>query len=130
MQNDGNLIIRDFDNKSLWTTHTSGNDGASFVITDGGQVAVVYGNTPVWLHGVPRGTYRRPPASENLQYPIRGAFYYPWYPETWTVNGQYARFEPDLGFYRSSDPKVAEEHIDALEYAYVDLSIASWWVST
>lgn len=80
----------------------------------------------IWMQGTPRGTYTGP-SSPDMQYPLRGIFYYPWYPETWEVNGKQAKFIPDLGMYSSDDPTVIEEHIDALEYAYVDISIASWW---
>ena len=38
-----------------------------------------------------------------------------------------AKFVPDIGQYSSSDPVIAEHHIDVFEYANVDLSIASWW---
>ena len=128
MQSDGNLLVRDEAHKVLWTSHT-GIKGARLVVDDAGQLSVMKGKTPIWMAGVPRGTYQKPPASENLPFPrsTRGAFYYPWFPETWTVNGKQARFEPKLGFYNSGDPHVAKAHIDALEYARVDLSIASWF---
>jgi hypothetical protein len=126
MQSDGNLIIRDADNKAKWTSNTYNNAGARLAVDDGGRIAVILGTTSLWLHGVPRGQYNGP-SSSDLLFPVRGVFYYPWYPETWTVNGELAHFEPDLGFYSSSDPLVAETHIDAFEYAHVDLSIASWW---
>jgi hypothetical protein len=127
MQDDGNLIVRDGAFNKLWDSKTSNNHGARLIVDDAGRIAVVHGSTPLWMDGAPRGTYNRPPSSENLQFPIRGIFYYPWYPETWTVNGKQARFEPKLGFYNSGDPHVAEAHIDAMDYAWVDLSIASWW---
>jgi hypothetical protein len=127
MQPDGNLIIRGNDYSPLWDTRTSQNDGARLIVDDGGRLGVVHGSTPLWMTGLPRGTYQTPAASEDLQFPIRGAFYYPWYPETWTVNGKPVKFKPELGLYNSGDPTVAEAHIDALDYAYVDLSIASWW---
>jgi hypothetical protein len=50
-----------------------------------------------------------------------------WYPQTWTVNGHYAHYNAALGMYSSSDPQVAKSHIDSMDYAYIDLSIASWW---
>jgi hypothetical protein len=126
MQRDGNVIVRQSNNKALWTSHTYNNPDARLVVGDGGRIAVIHGNTPLWSDGIPRGVYNGP-SSSDLSFPVRGIFYYPWYPETWTVNGKQARFEPDLGFYSSSDPRVAEAHIDAFEYAHVDLSIASWW---
>jgi hypothetical protein len=127
LQSDGNIIIRDGNLAALWNSQTSNNHGSYMVVNDGGQVALLQGETPIWLQGVPRGTYEKPSSSQDLQFPIRGAFYYPWYPETWTVNGAISRFEPQLGFYNSGDPSIVEEHVDMLEYAYTDLSIASWW---
>ncbi len=126
MQHDGNVIVRQSNNKALWTSNTYNNPDARLVVDDGGRIAVIHGNTPLWVDGIPRGVYNGP-SSSDLSFPVRGVFYYPWYPETWTVNGKQARFEPDLGFYSSSDSRVAEAHIDAFEYAHIDLSIASWW---
>lgn len=37
------------------------------------------------------------------------------------------RFIPDLGLYSNSDPSIIQAHIDAFEYAWVDLIICSWW---
>jgi hypothetical protein len=96
------------------------------VVDDGGFAAVIQGDIPLWLEGIPRGTYTGQ-SSQNLAFPIRAAFYYPWYPATWTVNGEYAHFEPLLGYYSSGDPVVAIDHVLSLEYAHVELSIASWW---
>ena len=161
MQSDGNVIVRDRSNRALWTSRTYNNRGATLVVDDGGRIAVMKDGTPMWLDGIPRGTYTGP-SSSDLTFPTRGIFYYPWYvnfflkkkkqqqpkrislagmivspdvprfvfhrfPETWTVNGQLSKFPPDIGLYSSSDPAVAENHIDALNYAHIDLSIASWW---
>jgi hypothetical protein len=126
MQRDGNVIVRQSNNKVLWTSHTYNNPDARLVVDDGGRIAVIHGNAPLWVDGIPRGVYNGP-SSSDVSFPVRGIFYYPWYPETWSVNGKQARFEPDLGFYSSSDSRVAEAHIDAFEYAHIDLSIASWW---
>jgi hypothetical protein len=126
MQQDGNVILRQSNNKALWKSNTYNNPDARLVVDDGGRIAVIHGNTQLWMDGIPRGVYNEPPSSD-ISFPVRGIFYYPWYPETWTVNGKQAKFEPDLGFYSSSDPRVAEAHIDAFEYAHIDLSIASWW---
>jgi hypothetical protein len=126
MQEDGNLILRDIDHKTIWSSNTSNNHGAKFAISDVGRVLVIHEDDVLWMDGIPTGTYKGP-SSQDLSYPIRAIFYYPWYPETWTVQGEIAKFEPDLGFYSSSDRRVVQAHIDALNYAHIDLSIASWW---
>jgi hypothetical protein len=65
--------------------------------------------------------------SSQLTLPLRGAFYYPWYPATWSVNGKHVFYQPTLGYYSSDDQAVVDQHIKALEYAKVDVAIASWW---
>jgi hypothetical protein len=67
------------------------------------------------------------PAQTSISLPARGAFYYPWYPEVWNVNGFFPHYEPGLGFYNSADAAVVDQHIAALDYAHVDVAIASWW---
>jgi len=130
MQGDGNLVLRNRDDEALWKSETHGNPGSRLILDDGGHVAVISsnedGNTPLWLTGIPRGEYNGP-SSPNLSFPVRSTFYYPWYPQTWKVRGALSKHEPSLGFYSSGDHSVVENHIDALEYAHVQLSIASWW---
>lgn len=62
-------------------------------------------------------------------FPIRGAFYYPWFPEAWNQQGldPFTHYNPSLGFYDSSATGVIEQHIQALEYGNVQAGIASWW---
>lgn len=50
-----------------------------------------------------------------------------WYPQTWFIGGHRAHYISSMGMYSSSDPDVANFHIQAMDYAHVDLSIASWW---
>lgn len=126
MQSDGNLLTRRADKKVSWQSHTSQNDGAILIMDDDGQVAVTYRNTVLWLTGVPRGQYSGPP-SANLIFPVRGAFYYPWYPETWTIHGHKVFYNPVLGKYSNGDPITQTAHVDSLAYAHIDLGIASWW---
>lgn len=59
--------------------------------------------------------------------PIRAAFYYPWFPETWSVSGSHVFYNPSLGYYDSSNAGVVDAHIRALEYGQFDVGIASWW---
>jgi Glycosyl hydrolase family 99 len=67
------------------------------------------------------------PASGDVQpaLPVRAAFYYPWYPETWTVGGKPVHENPTLGRYATLG--VIDRHLDALAYAHIQVAIASWW---
>lgn len=65
-----------------------------------------------------------------------GAFYYLWYGNP---NGGYGSshwsdnpfnavvFTPKLGFYRSGDQSVIDQHIDWAKAAGIDFFLASWW---
>jgi hypothetical protein len=71
-----------------------------------------------------------PPASgtdDQPAFPIRAAFYYPWFPETWTVGGVLTHFMPTLGFYESSSVNVIQQHVNAMRYAGIEAGISSWW---
>eukprot|EP00543_Licmophora_paradoxa_P016218 CAMPEP_0202467796 /NCGR_PEP_ID=MMETSP1360-20130828/73359_1 /ASSEMBLY_ACC=CAM_ASM_000848 /TAXON_ID=515479 /ORGANISM="Licmophora paradoxa, Strain CCMP2313" /LENGTH=630 /DNA_ID=CAMNT_0049092481 /DNA_START=128 /DNA_END=2020 /DNA_ORIENTATION=- len=125
MQSDGNLLMRK-DRRLTWQAHTGNNKGSYLEVDDGGRIAVMLNDTPLWLDGVPRGRYTGP-SNPSLQFPVRGAFYYPWYPETWSVNGVDVKYNPVLGKYSNGNPDVQRAHIDALLYARVDVAIASWW---
>jgi hypothetical protein len=76
-------------------------------------------------HG-PRLT-RPEAASADLRFPVRAAFYYPWFPETWTVRGHHVQYRPTLGYYDSSDAAVARSHVRQLQYGRFEAAIASWW---
>jgi hypothetical protein len=62
----------------------------------------------------------------TISFPIRAAFYYPWFPQTWKVGGVYTHFHPSLGYYSTDDPAVQRAHIRALEYAGMDAAISEW----
>jgi hypothetical protein len=66
-------------------------------------------------------------ASRSLSLPLRAAFYYGWYPETWTQNGIYpaTRYRPVLGYYHTSN--VIARHVAMMRYAHLHAGIASWW---
>jgi hypothetical protein len=126
MQPDGNLIARNGADAAIWDSDTSHHSGAYLELNDAGRLSVIDGDARVWIDGIPRGTYTGP-SSPDLQFPIRGIFYYAWFPETWTVNGKLAKFMPSLGYYNSGTLDVVESHVKSLDYAHVDLSIVSWW---
>jgi len=62
-------------------------------------------------------------------FPLRAAFYYPWFPEAWTQQGinPYTHYDPSPGLYDSSAPSVIAGQIAAMQYGNVDAGIASWW---
>jgi Glycosyl hydrolase family 99 len=69
-----------------------------------------------------------PDPAKEVSFPARGAFYYPWFPETWTVGGVQVFYHPTpLGYYDSSDPAVADAHIRSLDHGKIDVAILSWW---
>jgi hypothetical protein len=55
-----------------------------------------------------------PASSASLAPPIRAAFYYPWFPETW---GDGTHYHPTLGQYDSSTPSVIASHIASMKGA-------------
>jgi hypothetical protein len=63
----------------------------------------------------------------QLALPLRAAFYYSWYPATWTVNGAHVFYQPTLGYYSSDSQTVVDQHIKDLDYANINVAIASWW---
>ena len=65
--------------------------------------------------------------SRPLTFPLRAAFYYPWFPETWSVNGAHVVYAPLLGYYSSSSRRTVDTHVRELDRAKVDVAIASWW---
>jgi hypothetical protein len=62
-------------------------------------------------------------------FPIRAAFYYPWFPEAWTQLNTYpyTNYTPKLGFYSSRDSTILKQHIDMMQYGNIQAGIASWW---
>lgn len=63
----------------------------------------------------------------DLELPLRGIFYYTWYPNNWDPNGYHVTYQPTNGYYDNNDRTVINNHIDELEYANIDVVIASWW---
>ena len=60
--------------------------------------------------------------------PIRAAFYYPWFPDTWgSSSDPFTNYHPSLGLYDSSDVALVNDHIAAMQYGGIEAGIASWW---
>lgn len=72
-----------------------------------------------------------PPDQSDPQpsFPIRAAFYYPWFPSTWDhpQRTPFTRYRPTLGFYRSDDAAILRRHLSAMQYGRIEAGIASWW---
>ena len=70
-----------------------------------------------------------PAEAPQPTFPIRAAFYYPWFPEAWDQNGiaPFTKYHPSLGFYSSATDATRDAHLRALEYARFDAGIYSWW---
>jgi hypothetical protein len=68
-------------------------------------------------------------STPTVQFPIRAAFYYPWFPEAWNQQGinPYTHYHPLLGFYDSSNSQVIHRHIQEMLYGGITAGIASWW---
>ncbi|HLO29461.1 MAG TPA: DNRLRE domain-containing protein [Anaerolineales bacterium] len=62
-------------------------------------------------------------------FPIRAAFYYPWFPEAWNQQGfnPFTNYTPSLGFYDGSSSTVIKQQIAAMQYGGIQAGIASWW---
>ena len=65
-----------------------------------------------------------PSSPSPVGWPVRAAFYYPWFPESenWAT-----RYTPSLGKYDSSDKHVLAAHVAQAQYAGLDAFISSYW---
>jgi hypothetical protein len=62
-------------------------------------------------------------------FPVRAAFYYPWFGEAWTQNGVYpfTNYNPSRGYYDSRSSNIIAAHLDDMQYGGLQAGIASWW---
>jgi hypothetical protein len=86
---------------------------------------------PVALLSLPEQSTREPSPTTPAPsiFPIRAAFYYPWFPEAWKQQGfnPFTNYNPSLDFYDSSAADVIHAHIQALSYGGFQAAILSWW---
>jgi hypothetical protein len=75
--------------------------------------------------GVEQAPPSQPSQPSSVGWPVRAAFYYPWFPETeqWAT-----RYTPSLGKYDSSDTRVLATHLTQARYAGLNAFISSYWV--
>ena len=69
------------------------------------------------------------PVNFQPAFPIRAAFYYPWFPESWNQQGYnpFANYTPTLGWYDSGATATIQNHIRAMTYGNIKAGILSWW---
>ena len=68
------------------------------------------------------------PNDTQPSFPIRAAFYYPWFPETWgNLATPNTHFHPSLGYYDASSSSVIATHVSQMQGAKITAGIASWW---
>ena len=67
------------------------------------------------------------PAQPDAQpsFPIRAAFYYPWFPQAWKQSGinPYTNYNPSLGLYDGANQGVIKQHIGAMQYGGIQAGI-------
>jgi hypothetical protein len=72
-----------------------------------------------------------PPASKaasaivNTAFPIRAAFYYPWYPENFQPPG--SQYTPSAGHYSVDQAATVDRQIKDMQYGGLQAGIISWW---
>ncbi|HKN45799.1 MAG TPA: hypothetical protein VJW23_17935, partial [Propionibacteriaceae bacterium] len=88
--------------------------------------ALFFAMLPCVLLVADRADTRPSPASLLAEpgWPVRAAFYYPWFPEGehWATH-----YMPSLGKYDSSDSRVLATHVAQARYAGLNAFISSYW---
>jgi hypothetical protein len=85
-------------------------------------------HSPSTVASTPAATPTSSPAATavvNTAFPIRAAFYYPWYPENFQPPG--SRYTPSAGHYSVDDPAVVDRQIRDMQYGGLQAGIISWW---
>lgn len=70
-----------------------------------------------------------PPNGVQPAFPIRAAFYYPWFPQAWNQQGifPYTNYTPAKGHYDSGNRQTIQSHISEMQQGKIEAGIASWW---
>ncbi len=95
-------------------------------------IAFTVGANALLDAGAPAANFARSPSSQTdwqPSFPIRAAFYYPWFPQAWKQNGvyPYTNYKPRLGYYSSTNLTILKRHIRMMQYTRINAGIASWW---
>ncbi|MBI3762260.1 MAG: DNRLRE domain-containing protein [Chloroflexi bacterium] len=126
---DGTFSLALTSTSTTATTYASREAGANAP-----QLVVEFDGDSPSLTAAPGTAQTRPSPSDPIAdvqptLPTRAAFYYAWFPEAWSQKGisPFTNFSPALGIYDSSDAEIIRKHIEAMEYAHIEVGIASWW---
>src|SRR6266852_7953430 len=71
-------------------------------------------------------------AAAGALLPLRGAFFYQWFPQEWNQEGinPFTHYHPTAGLYSSDDAALLRRQIGAMQYGNIQFGIASWWGQT
>jgi hypothetical protein len=126
---------RDCDSSGASCAAISGANGPTYVLTTNDvnhtiTVAVTASNAAGQATSVSAATgvvQAAPSDTPQPSFPLYATWYYPWFPETWTVNGAHVFYHPTLGYYSTTDIGVQQAQIRAMSYAGFKVAISSWW---
>ncbi|MCC6750045.1 MAG: DNRLRE domain-containing protein [Deltaproteobacteria bacterium] len=114
-----------------FSSRETGAQGPRLVLTLAGATpdAGVIADAGVARDSGSGGTADAATPTGELRFPIRAAFYYPWFPEAWTQSGiyPYTKYHPTLGYYSARDAQTLSKHIRSMQYGHVQAGISSWW---
>ena len=113
------------------TSAVTGNGEVTFAVTSASVTQLAMYSREAGTATEPQLEVETAAATADVQpsFPIRAAFYYPWFPEAWNQQGMnpFTKYHPSLGFYDSSSTSVIEQHVRAMRYGGIEAGIASWW---
>ena len=77
---------------------------------------------------VPVGVTPDTPAPHQPGFPIRAAFFYPWFPQNWERRSlPNTNYTPALGHYASLDDATIDQQLQLAVGAHLQAFIGSWW---
>jgi hypothetical protein len=104
--------------------------GQSATLTISTSISTPSATTMLTVTGTGTSTTQTTQISVMVNAPaaIRGAFYYPWFPEAWIQQGQnpFTNYSPTRGLY-STDAATAAAQIADMQHGGITLGIASWF---
>lgn len=69
-------------------------------------------------------------AAPTAAHPLRGMFYYPWFPQAWAMhrnpNDPFSHYAPSAGYYSTDDAALLHQQVLAMRYAKMNVAISNW----